>query len=228
MRKRYIALVGIMILLPAASLIPANPLYKINWALLSAIIVAGSILMFFWRFEKGNITSKEIALIATMASLAAIARIAFSPVASFKPTTFIIMITGYVFGAQTGFMVGAITALASNFFLGQGPWTPWQMLGWGLCGALAALLGSRQNDYHALSFVILAGACGYLYGWLLNIWHWVAFIYPLNMKTLLAVYAASFVFDTLHAAGNIIFATIFGKPFYKILRRYRNLLLIER
>ncbi|MEN6327862.1 MAG: ECF transporter S component [Syntrophomonas sp.] len=223
MQKRYMTLILVMILLLAASLIPANPLYKINWALLSTIIVAGSILMFFGVFEKGNITVRGIALIATMSALAAMARIAFSPVASFKPTTFIIMITGYVFGAQTGFMVGVVTALTSNIFLGQGPWTPWQMLGWGLCGVLAALLGSRQNDYRPVPFIILAGACGYLYGWLLNIWHWVAFIYPLNIKTLLAVYTASFAFDTLHAFGNVVFTAIFGKPFYQILRRYRKL-----
>lgn len=222
MQKRYIALISVIIVLLAASLIPANPLYKINWALLSTIIVACSILMFFGRFEKSSITAQEIALIATMSSLAAMARIAFSPVASFKPTTFIVMITGYVFGAQTGFIVGAITALTSNFFLGQGPWTPWQMLGWGICGVLAAWLGSRQNEYRPLPFIILSGACGYLYGWLLNIWHWVAFIYPLNIKTLLAVYTASFAFDSLHAFGNVIFAAIFGKPFFRILYRYRK------
>ncbi len=223
MQKSYIALILVMILLLAASLIPASPLYKINWALLSTIIVVCSLLMFFGRFEKCNITAQEIALIATMSSLAAMTRIAFSPIASFKPTTFIIMISGYVFGAQTGFMVGVVTALTSNFFLGQGPWTPWQMLGWGLCGALAALLGSRQNDYRPLPFIMLAGGCGYLYGWLLNIWHWVAFIYPLNIETLLAVYTASFAFDTLHAAGNIVFSLLLGKVFYKILRRYRRL-----
>lgn len=222
MRIRSFALLIIMLLLLAASLFPANPLYKINWALFSTIIVLLGILMFFGKFEKAAISSKQIALIATMASLAAISRIAFSPVASFKPTTFIIMITGYVFGAQTGFMVGAVAALASNFFLGQGPWTPWQMLCWGICGVLAALLGVGQDDYKPLSFVILAGACGYLYGWLINIWHWAAFIYPLNIKTLLAVYAASFTFDTLHAAGNVLFSILFGKAFYQILRRYRR------
>lgn len=222
MQKRFIALFSIIVLLLAASLIPANPLYKVNWALLSTIIVAGSILMFLGKFEKGNVTAQGIALIATMSSLAAISRIAFSPVASFKPTTFVIMITGYVFGAQTGFMVGVVTALTSNFFLGQGPWTPWQMLGWGICGVFAALLGSRQSEYRPLPFIILAGACGYLYGWLLNIWHWVAFIYPLSIKTLLAVYTASFAFDTLHAFGNIVFSAIFGKAFYRILRRYRK------
>ncbi|MDD2620158.1 MAG: ECF transporter S component [Syntrophomonadaceae bacterium] len=224
MSRKYIALAVILILLFMSSFFPANPLYRINWALLSTIIVVCSLLWFFGKFDKGQITAKEIALIATMASLAAITRIVFSPIASFKPTTFIIMISGYVFGARTGFMVGAVTALASNFFLGQGPWTPWQMLCWGLCGVLAGVLGNKQKDYHALSFIILTGACGYLYGWLLNIWHWVAFIYPLNIKTLLAVYVASFAFDSLHAAGSIVFASIFGKPFYQILRRYRKLL----
>jgi len=195
-----------------------------NWALFSIVIIGLSILVFFWRYEKSQAGTKEIVIIATLAALAAVSRIAFSAIASFKPTTFIIMISGYVFGPKTGFMVGAVTALVSNFFLGQGAWTPWQMLCWGLCGVLAGLLGSRQSEFRPVIFTLLAGFCGYLFGFIMNIWHWVAFIYPLTMKTFIAVYAAGFTFDSLHAAGNIVFSIIFGPAFYKILRRFKKLI----
>jgi energy-coupling factor transport system substrate-specific component len=193
-----------------------------NWALLSTAIMGLSILAFFWRYERSQASTKGIAIVATLSALAAVSRIAFSPIASFKPTTFIIMISGYVFGAQTGFMVGAVTALVSNFFLGQGAWTPWQMLCWGLCGVLAGLLGSRQSEFKLVIFTLLAGLCGYLFGFIMNIWHWVAFVYPLTLKTFGAVYAAGFAFDSLHAAGNIVFSIIFGPAFYKILRRFKK------
>lgn len=209
------------------SIIPENPLYDINWALFSAIIIGFALLAFFWRFEKKGTTPKEIVLIATMASLAAISRVPFAVIMSLQPTTFMVMITGYVFGAQTGFIVGAVAALVSNFFLGQGPWTPWQMFCWGMCGAAAGLLARREKEFSLAKFAVLGGICGYLFGWTMNIWHWVGFVYPLNMETFIATYIASVPFDTLHAVGNIAFAVFFGKSFYNILIRFRKKLSVK-
>lgn len=213
-------------LLLALSVVPANPLYDINWALFSAVIIGLAMLAFFWRFERSGATSKEVALIATMASLAAVSRIPFTIVPGVQPTTFIVMITGYVFGAQTGFMVGAVAALVSNFFLGQGPWTPWQMFCWGLCGVSAAALAGRLREFKPGVFMILAGLWGYLFGWIMNIWHWLGFVYPLTIETFAATYVASFPFDTLHAAGNVIFSVLLGKSFYQILMRFKNKMFV--
>ena len=212
----------IMAVLLALSLVPDNPLYGINWPLLAVFILCLALIAFFGRFEKKTISSKEIALIATLATLAAIVRVPFAVIMSLQPTTFVVMISGYVFGSQTGFMVGAVAALVSNFFLGQGPWTPWQMFTWGMCGAAAGLIPERQNQFPLAAFTVLTGICGYLFGWVINIWHWVGFVYPLNLQTFLATYIASLPFDTLHALGNVIFALLFGSSFYHILLRYRK------
>ncbi len=179
------------------------------------------------RKMKKEINTKEITLIATMASLAAITRIPFVIIMSVQPTTFIVMITGYVFGSQTGFMVGAIAAFVSNLFLGQGPWTPWQMFSWGVCGVLAGILGKRKNELKIKRFVLLAIVCGYLFGWIMNMWHWIAFVYPLSIKTFLATYATSFPADTLHATGNLVFSIIFGKSFYHILSRFKKKMVVH-
>jgi energy-coupling factor transport system substrate-specific component len=218
----YLAGIIIVVLLLTATLIPENPLYNINWALLATVIVFAAVLSFFRQFEQQRVNSKLIALVATMASLAAASRIAFSAIVSLQPATFIIMISGYVFGGQVGFMVGAVAALVSNFFLGQGPWTPWQMFCWGMCGVLAHLLSLKQDQFQLVSFTVLAGICGVLYGWVINIWHWAAFVYPLNINTFLAVYASSLPFDLIHAAGNIVFSLLFGGTFYQILRRFKK------
>lgn len=195
---------------------------NINWAVLSAVILALALLAFFWRFEQKEVSAKEVALVATMAALAAVSRIPFVIIMSVQPTTFIVMITGYVFGVQTGFMVGALAALVSNFFLGQGPWTPWQMFCWGLCGVTAALIAKKEKEFNLRNFVILGAFWGYLFGWIMNIWHWVGFVYPLTLKTFMATYLASFPFDTLHALGNIGFSLTFGRTFYSILRCFKN------
>ncbi len=210
---------GVLLVL---SLLPDNPLYSLNWPLLSVTILCLGLLTLFRRFEKKGISSKEIAVIATLATLAAIVRVPFAVIAGIQPATFVVIISGYVFGSQIGFMVGAVAALVSNFFLGQGPWTPWQMFSWGVCGLLAGLLPARPNQFPLLLFAALSGFCGYLFGWLMNIWHWVGFVYPLNLQTFLATYLASLAFDTLHALGNVAFAVLFGPSFYHILLRYRK------
>lgn len=222
----FVAFIIFTGLLLALSLVPVNPLSHINWALFSALIIGLAMLSFFWRFEKSKVTAREISLIATMASLAAVSRIPFTMIPGVQPTTFIVMITGYVFGTQTGFTVGAIAALVANFFLGQGPWTPWQMFSWGLCGISAAVLGNRLKGFNPGVFMLLAGLWGYLFGWIMNIWHWLGFVYPLTLETFAATYAASFPFDTLHAAGNVIFSVLLGKSFYQILMRFKNKMFV--
>ncbi|ATW27582.1 ECF transporter S component [Candidatus Formimonas warabiya] len=227
MKKNQIGVMVLIALLLAASMVPENPLNNINWALFSVIIVGLALFTFFRRFEHQDISAKEVVLTAALASLAAIARVPFAVIMSLQPTTFLVMISGYVFGPQTGFMVGALAALVSNFFLGQGPWTPWQMFCWGMCGVGAALLGSHAKGYQPVAFAILGGASGYLFGWVMNIWHWVSFIYPLNWETFLATYALSFPFDTVHAAGNVAFSLVFGRSFYQILLRFKKKLTVS-
>ena len=99
-----------------------------------------------------------LALVATLAALAALGRVAFAPLPNVKPTTDIVLLTGYALGGAPGFAVGAVAALASNVFFGQGPWTPWQMCAWGAIGVGGAVL-ARVAGHH-LSRASLAVACG--------------------------------------------------------------------
>ncbi|MDS1029247.1 ECF transporter S component [Bacillota bacterium LX-D] len=216
---------GIGVIL-AVGLFQGNSLLGNYWPLLSAVLLCLALMAFFCRFEGSSTSAKDVAVIATMASLAAIARVPFAIIPGFQPTTFMVMITGYVFGAQTGFLTGAIAALVSNLFLGQGPWTPWQMFCWGLTGVSAAVLAHGKEQMHLGAFTVLGGLWGYLFGWIMNIWHWVGFVYPLNLQTFIATYIASFAFDTLHAVANVIFALLLGKTFYQILLRFKNKLTV--
>jgi energy-coupling factor transport system substrate-specific component len=216
-----------MIAVLGFSIIPGSPFVDINWALLSIIMISLAILIFFIRFEQKSVNSKEVALIATMASIAGVSRIPFAMFVNVQPTTFIVMITGYVMGPQTGFIVGAVAALVSNFFLGQGPWTPWQMFSWGICGVIGGLMSRMSKSFNLPIFALVCGFGGYLFGWLMNIWHWMGFVYPLSLKTFLATYVASFPFDTIHMIGNLIISIAFGKSFYNILIRFKKKIYTE-
>jgi uncharacterized membrane protein len=55
------------------------------------------------------------------------------------------MLTGIAFGPESGFIVGAVTAFASNFFYGQGAYLPWQMIAYGAGGMLAGFVFIRNK-----------------------------------------------------------------------------------
>ena len=129
-----------------------------TWELAALLVLGAALVVGFAWYERTQPTSRMLALVATLAALAALGRIAFAPLPNVKPTTDIVLIAGFALGAAPGFVVGAVAALASNLVFGQGPWTPWQMVAWGLCGVLGALLGRMTG--RRLGRVPLALACG--------------------------------------------------------------------
>jgi hypothetical protein len=117
-------------------------------------------------------------------------------------------------------MVGAMTPLISNFFLGQGPWTLYQMFAWGLIGYGAAYL--RRFNLGRKGLIVIGAICGFIFGFLTNIYFWLFFAYPLTLKTLILVQISSLWFDASHAIGNVIFLGLFGTKTIGVLERYRR------
>ena len=88
---------------------------------------------------------RQIMPTLVLAALAAAGRILFGPIPDFKPVSAIAIIAGATLGRRNGFMVGALAALTSNFFFGQGMWTPWQMYAWGEILLADLQLAGRNN-----------------------------------------------------------------------------------
>lgn len=193
-----------------------------NRALLSFCAVACVLAVAFFRFERSRFSSKEVPLIALLAAMAALGRIPCAGLPGIQPTTFVVIISGFVFGPSIGFLVGAVAAAASNIFLGQGPWTVWQMFAWGLCGCSAGVLGHIRPGLGRTALASFAFAWGYLFGWVTNFWYWYAFIQPLTLASWLSVNSMSFPFDTLHAAGNAAFTLFLGHGFRTALAYFKK------
>lgn len=137
--RTIISMVFTLILMPAAVLL----MWKLggkSYYVGSVVMIVLSLVPFFLSFEGRRPDARELVVIAVLSALATASRAAFAAVPHFKPIIAIIMIAGISFGAQAGFLTGAISALASNIFFGQGPWTPWQMLAYGMAGFIAGLL----------------------------------------------------------------------------------------
>ena len=221
MRKSHVCL-ALMLAIGVAAF--ATPIFSlnaaVNWGLLSTILAVLAIAAFFFEFEGAAVSSKEVALVGILGAVAAVLRIPFAALPGVQPCTYLVICSGYVFGPVTGFMVGAITTLVSNFFLGHGPWTPYQMFAWGLAGVTAAYL--RQFRLNISWLVVFGIIWGYVFGAIINIWFWTAFVYPLTPRTFVIVQLNSVWFDTFHAAGNAVFLGLFGKKTIIILERFRK------
>lgn len=185
------------------------------------------LVLFAAILEVKGLDAKSMASVATLSAIGGAVRVPFAGILGLQPTTFIVAVSGYALGPVDGFTVGAMSAFISNFFLGQGPWTLWQMLGWGLCGFFFGLLKKGNTKVHNIIFVVLCGLWGYIYGWILDMWYVVAYVNPINIKTVVASLTLSFLGDTLHATGNIFFAALFGKKFITVLDRCNRRFSVE-
>jgi len=174
--------------------------------------------------DGGPQSAKEVAIIATLAAAAAAGRVLLAPVPDVQPLTDIACVTGVALGARAGIGVGATAAFVSNFFLGQGLWTPWQMLAWGGCGAAGAVLAPLLR--RRIPFAITCFVLGYAYGFVLDLWNWYGF-YPHTWASFLARQAAGFPFDTAHATGNLALALAAGPELRRLLERYGKRLRTE-
>ncbi len=198
-----------------------------SWQLASLVIVVVALAACFWWYERSRPSSKEVALVATMAALSALGRDAFAALPDVKPTTAMVLICGYAFGPGPGFAVGAVGALASNIFLGQGSWTPWQMLAWGVVGVAGATLG-RAFDRRPLGRLSLALACALaaeLFNLLIDLYTWTQG----GVHTLAAYgawLASASSFDVTHVVASFLFAFAFGPALLRMLVRARTRLEI--
>lgn len=224
------ALVSVPIVLAAAALTGFS-----QTALLSFIVVLAALGIFLASYEKGGARVSEAMPTVVLAAAAAAGRMVFAALPSIKPVSAIAIIAGVTLGRRGGFMTGALAALVSNFFFGQGPWTPWQMYAWGLVGYGAGLLAQlgafgraqdagpgrgRLRDRMGMAALLAYGfIASVLYGWILNIWSVLGFLHAgLNFE-LIAVYASSLPFDVAHGTATVIFLLALYLPWRKKITR---------
>lgn len=229
MRKSTFALLGLALFIAfwiAGELLDIPPANNLAFTTLGTVAIV--LLYYYLRFEEKQSDSKMIAVIAALAALSIAGRVLFAPIPNVQPSTFLIVVSGYVFGPAAGFMVGSTTALVSNFFLGHGPWTLWQMLAWGLAGMSAGLLCRGKHLDGRLKLALFCAGWGFLYGWIVNAYFVLGFIYPLNAGSVVTAYAASLWFDAIHAAGNFAFAFLLGPGLVTMLEKYRSRFSFQR
>jgi energy-coupling factor transport system substrate-specific component len=188
-----------------------------NGALATALGAAALVVAGVAWFESGTDSTRELAVIATLAAAAAAGRVLFAAVPGVQPVTVIAIVAGASLGARAGVATGALAAFVSNLFLGQGIWTPQQMLGWGACGAVGALLAPVLRNRWALAAV--AAVLGFAFSVSMDVWLWYGFS-PHTFAALAAVTGRGLWFDVSHAVGNVMIALAAGPELRRMLDRY--------
>jgi energy-coupling factor transport system substrate-specific component len=191
-----------------------------SWQLGAFAVLALALVGGFAWYERARPSARLVALVGTLAAFAALGRIAFAALPNVKPTTDIVLIAGYALGGAPGFVVGALAGLTSNFFFGQGPWTPWQMAAWGLTGMLGAGLaiasGRRLGRW---PLALSCAAAGFAFAAVQDVGDWVT--YSDHSVAALGIYVGKGIgFDLIHAAGCLAFALAFGPALARALERF--------
>ncbi len=220
-KSTFFTLLSVFVLIPATLLLgrhlPGRGFYLTSTAVIILILIP-----FFLAFEGRKPQARELVLIAVLCALAVASRGAFAWLPHFKPIYGIIIIAGIVFGPQAGFLVGAVGAFASNFLFGQGPWTPWQMLAYGMCGLVAGLCYYKKQkllkDPLSLGLfgfiVVLFVVCP-----LLDTSTILTTLTVFTPTAVISVFTASILTNLIQAFCTMLTLLLLSKPLLKKLER---------
>ncbi|MBQ5399520.1 MAG: ECF transporter S component [Ruminococcus sp.] len=216
MRKLLILIIPLLII--PAVVVAGYIIGRNSYAFVSALVVLLGCVPFFLAFEDGNNSGRRVVTLAVMTALSVAGRFIFAPIPFFKPVTAMVIISAMYFGSGFGFLTGALSALISNFYFGQGPWTPFQMFAWGLIGFLAGLL-SDPLKRSKLVLILYAVFSGFLYSVILDTWTTLWADSGFNLTRFLALTATSFPITVVYIVSNVVFLLIFTPLFSKKLDR---------
>lgn len=219
--KKYVSAALLLLMVPAVVVLGATVFRDKQYAFVSlavAVLACGAFFLSFERRETGPI---RLVLLAVMTALSVAGRLLFAVLPGFKPVTAMVVLTAMYFGGEAGFLTGALTAVLSNFYFGQGPWTPFQMVTWGLLGFVAGLLRNRLKASR-LFLALYGTVAGVAFSLLMDVWTAVWIDGTLTLSRYLASVATSGGYMLLYALSNVIFLLLLRKPMGEILGRIQK------
>lgn len=225
-KRTVVSIVAVLVLIPATIWFGVARLGDKKYFFISLLVLLEAMLPFFVSFEDRKPKVRDIVTLAVMCALAVTGRTAFFMLPNFTPVMAIVIIAGVAFGCEGGFITGAMTMFVSNFIMGQGPWTPWQMFAMGLVGFLAGLFfaGSsvRTRNMTKLGLCIFGALiCIVVYGGIMNPASVIMWQPNVNFSMIMASYVTGFPFDLAQATTTVIALWLVARPFLEKLDRVR-------
>ncbi len=223
MQKKHIKIINaaiMCVLVPLVVYLGAKIFKEKQYAWISLCVAILACVPFFIRFESRDNDVRRLVLIAVMVALSVVGRFVFAPVPGFKPVTAMVAVTAMYFGSEAGFMTGALTAVISNFYFGQGPWTPFQMFAWGIIGFVIGLIAEplKRSTFLLVLSGIIAGVA---FSLLMDVWSTLNADGTFNIMRYFSFVVSSLQFMAIYAVSNVIFLLVLSKPIGKIFERVK-------
>ena len=222
--KRTVAAAAlILLLIPLTLFVGELYLGGRKYLVISLLIMAEVMLPFFLVFEGRKPQARELVIIAVLCAMNVAGRAALFMLPEFKPVWGLTIIAGVAFGGETGFLVGAMTMLASNVLFSQGPWTPWQMFAMGIIGFLAGVMFRKGLLRRSRLSLCIFGAlsCIVIYGGIMNPASAILYVQELTWQKMLPYFISGFPIDCVHAAATWIFLWFAAEPMLEKLDRMK-------
>lgn len=220
MARKIIKYLITIILIPALIITGAFVFPQRSFTYISLCVIFLACVPFFLSFEKKSST-RRIVLLAVMTALSVAGRFIFAPLPFFKPVTAMVVIAGMYFGSEFGFLTGALSAVISNFYFGQGAWTPFQMFSWGIIGFVAGIL-SNPLIKSKVVLIIYAVFAGVAYSFLMDIWTVLWMDGAFNPARFIAAVGTAFPVTLEYIVSNIVFLLILAPMFGKKIERLKT------
>lgn len=222
-KATFFSLLDIFVVIPA-TLYLGTKITGRAYYLISTLVILELIVPFFLSFESRKPQSRELVTIAVMAALAAVSRVAFAVVPYFSPILGVIMLGGIAFGSHAGFLIGALSAFASNFYFSQGPWTPWQMFAYGFSGCLAGWIFHNRRAW-CKSWIL--GIFGFfsvlcIIGPILDTSSVFSMLTEFTKEGVLVIYGQGVPVNIIHGLGSGLTLLLFGPVMLQKLDRLQT------
>lgn len=177
--------------------------------------------VFFLSFEKRQGELLRLLLVAVMVALCIGGRILCSALPTFKPVAVLSILTGLYFGAEAGFLTGSLSAVLSNFYFGQGPWTPFQMFAWGIVGFGAGLLAKLLQKSRIM--LLLYGAFGGVaYSFVMDVYTVLWQDNAFHVARYIAAVVAALPHTISYIVSNVVFLFLLAVPVGRTLQRVKS------
>ncbi len=221
--KRTLVSIFIILILVPLTIVGAWKLGGKKYYIAGVMIILYTMVPFFMVFENRKPQARELVVIAVMCAIAVASRTAFIMVPHFKPMVAIVIITGMTFGAEAGFLTGAVSGFVSNFIFGQGPWTPWQMFAYGIAGFLAGLLYTKgilkKNKLPLTIFGFITTFV--VVGFLLDTCAIFTMTQQVDISSVWKIYLSGVPVNLVHATAVALTLYLFSGPMFEKLDRIK-------
>lgn len=223
MKKSNIAMLIVFLCAIPLTLYLGTFLSGRGYYITGTLIIIELMIPFFMAFEGRKPQGRELVVIAVMCAIAIVGRVAI-PIPNFKAAFAIIMLSGIAFGAETGFVVGAITAFASNFFYGQGSYMPWQMMAYGAGGMLAGFVFRKGRISKKPWIMAVFGFLAVILwvGPLLDSSHLFLMMSEISLSAVTASLISGFPVNLSQAVCTVLVMLLFGKSLLEKLDRIKT------